>query len=235
MKKLKYILFTVGVMGVLSALAGFKKDVLPEPPFPLEEETVADALEKSGLPGEISASETDSYGEGHIVYTVRSQTETYSEQTSPEEAEAEPGTRLLVATASSAVIEEGRQLQTIFDQRDISEQFAWEDWKQQIIFATLLYGGFEDEEAVYREFSSKAFPEEEGSDGETKASWEASFPKGYCRITYSPRKTKTEGEYGIPATVHSGTLFVTMYESEAHFQNIQNMQEHSTENTEPTE
>lgn len=211
------IFLTVGVLGLLCSIAACKKDVLPQPKFPLAAAAITDTLEKAGLQGGISESETTSNDEGYTRYVVRSPTEAYSDRICLEEAQANPSSRVIIASASSAIIEGERTLFTTFDQIYISDQFAWEDWKQQIVFATLLYGGFEDEEEVYRAFLGKALPE-----GENSADWDAQLPGGYCWMRYMPRKSKIfEGEYDIPTWRHSGTLFVKIYESKALFQKHQ--------------
>ncbi len=53
-------------------------ETLPQPEFPLTEEAVNAALEQSGFPGEISAEETQSYQEGHIAYSLRDDSRTYT-------------------------------------------------------------------------------------------------------------------------------------------------------------
>lgn len=222
MRRLIRIFLTVGVLGLLCSIAACKKDVLPQPKFPLEAAAITATLEKAGLQGEISESETTFNDEGYTRYVVRSPTEAYSDRISLEEAQDNPSSRVIIAGASSAIIESERTLYTTFDQIDISDQFAWEDWKQQIVFATLLYGGFEDEEEVYRAFLGKALPECEDSEGEISADWDAQLLGGYCWMRYMPRKSKTfEGEYDIPTWRHSGTLFVKIYESKTLFQKHQ--------------
>lgn len=210
------------MLGLLCSIAACKKDVLPQPNFPLEEEAITAALEKTGLPGEISESETTSYAEGHSLYVVRSLTEAYSDEISPEEAQANPYSRVIIASASSAITEGERTLYTMFDQKDSSDQFAWEDWNKQIVFTTLLYGGFEDEEDVYRAFVGKALPKGENSEDEVSLVWDAQLPGGYCWVRYVSRKTKVfEGEYDVPTWRYTGTLFVKIYESQALFQKLE--------------
>ena len=133
MKRLIFVFLAVGVLGLLCFVFIFKKDVLPQPTFPLDEEVIIVALEKSGLPGILSESETTSLAEGRKMHIVRSPMI---------EASVDPSTRLLIAGITSVTIEGERVLITVFDQIDVSDQMSWEDWKQQIIFATLLYGGF---------------------------------------------------------------------------------------------
>ena len=48
MKRLIFVFLAVGVLGLLCFVSIFKKDVLPQPTFPLDEEVIIGALEKSG-------------------------------------------------------------------------------------------------------------------------------------------------------------------------------------------
>lgn len=216
MKRLTYILLAVGLLGVLCFITICKRDVLPQPVFPLEEEAVIAALEKTGLPGKISESETTS-GERRIQYVVRSQTETYSDSICPEEAYANPYSRVLIASIFSGIIEDERMLSIMFDQKDIPEQFAWENWKQQIVLATLLYGGFKNEDEIYQTILEKAPPA-----GEDSFEWSAQLSGGYCWVHYNSRKSHTNyGEYEIRKLRHSGTMIVKIFESKALFQKYQ--------------
>jgi len=189
----------------------YKKDVLPQPTFPLDAEVIIVALEKSGLPGILSESETNSSVEGHRTHIVRSPTITYSDIISTKEAYANPSTRLLIACISSATIEGERVLLTIFDQIDVPDQMTWEDWKQQIVFATLLYGGFEDEEQVYQAFAVKELPY-----GENLFRGDAQLPGGYCTVTY-----RYSYETIKPTQKRHAFMGVNIYESQTLYQRLQ--------------
>ena len=198
MKRLIYVFLAVCVLGVLFSLTGPKKDERFQTTFPLEEEVITATLEKVGLPGVISESETDSYRKGHIQYVVRSPTETYD------------GTdnSAFFAYISSAKDKGERVLYTIFDQSVDSEQIVWEDWKQQIVFATLLYGGFENEEEVYQAFLEKEVPEGkeffgkavELPGGYSRMSYrgDVQLPEGYCMVGYTYRSNRTYDEDSFP-------------------------------------
>lgn len=129
MKRLTYILLAVGLLGVICFITIRNKDVLPQPAFPLEEEAVIAALEKTGLPGKISESETTS-GERRIQYVVRSQTETYSDSVSPEEAYANPHSRVLIASIFSGIIED-EIYQTILEKAPPAGEDSFE-WSAQL-------------------------------------------------------------------------------------------------------
>ena len=189
-----------------------KKDVLPQPAFPLDDEVIIVALEQSGLPGILSESETTSWADGQRMHIVRSPTITYSDTVSTEEAYANPSTRLLTAGISSATVEGERVLITVFDQIDVSDQMSWEDWKQQIVFATLLYGGFEDEEQVYQAFAGKELPYGENA----FQRWDVQLPGGYCTVTY-----RTSGETSHPTQKRHAWMDVNIYESQALCQRLQ--------------
>ena len=212
MKRLIFVFLAVGVLGLLCFVSIFKKDVLPQPTFPLDEEVIIGALEKSGLPGILSESETTSLAEGRRMHIVRSPMITYSDTISIEEASVDPSTRLLIAGISSATIEGERVLITVFDQIDVADQMSWEDWKQQIVFATLLYGGFEDEEQVYQAFADKELPYGEN----VFQGWDAQLPEGYCTVTY-----RTISESSNPKQKRHALMGVNIYESQELYQRLQ--------------
>lgn len=226
MKRLIYVFLAVCVLGVLFSLTDRKKDERFQTTFPLEEEVVTATLEKTGLPGIISESETDSYRKGHIQYVVRSPTETYD------------GTNnsLFFAYISSANYEGERVLYTIFDESVDSEQIVWEDWKQQIVFATLLYGGFENEEEVYQAFLEKEVPKDffgkavELPGGYSRVSYRADvqLPEGYCRVSYTFRSHRTYDEDGFPIKKQSASLRVDIYESYELYQKLGTNQQGKT-------
>ena len=58
MSRLKYVFLLVCVLGMLCILTGCQKGERFQTAFPLEEKVVTDTLEKVGLPGVISESET---------------------------------------------------------------------------------------------------------------------------------------------------------------------------------
>lgn len=212
MKRLKYLFLVAGVFGTLCCLTAFKKDILTQPTFPLEEDVITDTLDKTGLEGIISQSETTSYREGQILHVVRSETETY----------ADSDNKVLVASINSAVYEGERVLFTSFDQKDVSDQIEWEDWKKQIVFATLLYGGFEDEEDVYQAFLDKEIPYGENPYEvyENPFQWETQLPGGYCTVSYSSRSNTTYDEKNFPVEAQSAIMSVNIYASKELYEKL---------------
>jgi len=171
------------------SLAGCQKSGLPQPDFPLEQDVIMTALEQTGLPGVISESETFSSIEGHTAYVLRDPMETYGDMENT----------VLIAGISSAITEGERFLSMIFlsaPDEPATLPFVWEDWKQQIVFTTLLFGGFEDGEEVYRAFSDKETPE-----GQERFEWDAQLPGGYCRVSYS-FNTIREQSYIVRVTIY---------------------------------
>ena len=192
-------------------LAYLRGEALAQSVFPLSEEKVNDALWKSGLSGSISPSESTSYGQGHMMYVVRSETETYS---------SEPGAgNVMVATVSSMIDDSGRRLQTMFERVNVSDPFVWEDWKKQLVFSALLYGGFGDEEEIYRALAAEEAPKSTNFEGTIQAKWFLDLSGGYCRITYSTHRGATVyNEYGVPSRGYDGILGVHIYESKAAYE-----------------
>lgn len=205
-------------VSLVFAFSGCKKDGTPQPAFPLEQSVVSAALEQTGLPGGISETETISNTAEHISYVLRDPVKTYGDSEN----------KLMTATISSAITEGERFLQIIYLSPYSTEKpaFAWEDRKQQMLFAALLYGGFEDDEELYRVFFEQEMPEatvppiyREGDKQtiEERLEWDAKLPSGYCRVRYTLQKM--DPNFNIKDdTEYSPTLSVTIYESEALYQ-----------------
>lgn len=199
----------------LCSLCGCESDGLPQSGFPLSEESLTTAMERSGISWLISQEETYSGTEAHTSYVLRDPSEKYSSES--------PTTRMRAAV-SSALVEDERLLQLIFDSSPVSTNygkaplvFSWEDWKQQLVFAAHLYGGFADENALYQAFSTQEVPT-----GEKSAAWEAWFPKAYCRVSYRIRGTQIVHTFPNPVELEQAAILnVTIYESEALYHRLQ--------------
>ena len=192
---------------------GESGSALPCPAFPLDEAAVRDALERSGLEGEISASETDSYGEGHAIYVIRSRTVTGSGE--PFTADTPPEDGLLIAASSSALRDGARVYQAWFNQRDVSETFRWEDWKPWLVFAALQYGGMTDEEEIFRACRTLELPEKRDA-----MVWEVPLSGGYCVISYAMRDYDQPRD-DVPAIkAHSATMCLYLYPSRELFEAV---------------
>ena len=104
----------------------------------------------------------------------------------------------------SGIVDGNRYMSTIFDAKSHmvnDKPFAWEDWKQEIIFITILYGGFEDEEEVYRALSKL-----EVSDDDKVLKWGVQLSNGYCGVQ---RSSITQ-----PADSRGYTIWINFYETE---------------------
>lgn len=134
----------------------------------LDEKAVTDALAAAGLEGGVSEAETSSGSKKDIHYVIRSEN-------------SEGGTFL--ADIVAATQDKEPLLYTTFDQKVTSDTINWEDWKTRIVFATILSGGFEDKEEVYRAFTEQALPEDP-----TAFTLEAQLSGGYCVLSYGLRK-----------------------------------------------
>ena len=213
MKRLFCIASALCLLFICSLYGCAKK--LPQPAFPLSEETLMQETEKSGFSWVLSEDETQSYQEGHISYVLRDPSGKLSEEAID--------TRLC-ASVSSAVVDGERELFLIFDSAPVSTDggktplaFAWEDWKAQLLFAARLYGGFADETALYQAFSAQAVPA-----GAQSFAYEAWFSNAYCRISYRTRDTHSVHTFPeATALAQAGMLRVNLYESEAAFQREQ--------------
>lgn len=210
----KFLLSFLAVACILS-LAGFDSDDsgaeasdsasgerLLEPEFPLSEDVINDALDELGLDWVISQDETQQISkedvEG-ILYTLRDPEEMHNEHSTA---------KRLYGGVSSGYVEGKRQLSMTLDSSGHGLDgvpFSWEDWKQVIVLGTILYGGFEDEEEVYRALSELEVPDDDGT-----LKWDVPLSKGYCNVQRGAIQTSPlKGRY---------VLWITFNESEEIYQ-----------------
>ena len=204
MKRRNLLIVFLSALAIFCILTGCQKSREFQTVFPLDAATVNETLTKAGLPGNVREDETYSQQEGHVSYTIRR---------APERPH-EPENGVFVASVSSVQLTDGRLLYTTFVQHRDSDQFQWADWKQQIVFAAMLYGGFADEEAVYRALSEQGDP----ADGEYR--WEAELPEGCCRVSYGAKDNKTYDEDGFEVHTYTATLRVDVFETRALYESL---------------
>ena len=168
---------------------------------PLDEETVAAALEKAGLPGLLAASETYSSAQGTVHFVV--QNPAYSDENIDD--------ILFVADLASAEYDGEGMLFAVFYQKLDSADIDWTAWKGQLDCAAILYGGFEDHGELYRAFCEQEMPSP--ANNHTVYRWDAQLPEGYCLVTYLPYSYKTHDENGFEVWKHSAVFRVSIYES----------------------
>ena len=204
MKRRNLLIVFLSALATFCILTGCQKSREFQTVFPLDAATVNETLTKAGLPGRVREDETYSQQEGHVSYTIRR---------APEHPD-EPEDGVFVASVSSVQLTDGRLLYTTFVQHRDSEEFQWADWKQQIVFAAMLYGGFADEEAVYRALSEQGDP----ADGEYR--WEAELPEGCCRVSYGAKDNKTYDEDGFEVHTYTATLRVNIFETRALYESL---------------
>ena len=204
MKRRNLLIVFLSALAIFCILTGCQKSQEFQTVFPLDAATVNETLTKAGLPGNVREDETYSQQEGHVSYTIRR---------APEHPD-KPEDGVFVASVSSVQLTDGRLLYTTFVQHRDSDQFQWADWKQQIVFAAMLYGGFADEEAVYQALSEQGDP----ADGEYR--WEAELPEGYCRVSYGAKENKTYDEDGFEVHTYTATLRVDVFETRALYESL---------------
>lgn len=204
MKRRNLLIVFPSALAIFCILTGCQKSREFQTVFPLDAATVNETLTKAGLPGSVREDETYSQQEGHVSYTIRR---------APEHPD-EPEDGVFVASVSSVQLTDGRLLYTTFVQHMDSDQFQWADWKQQIVFAAMLYGGFADEEAVYQALSEQGDP----ADGEYR--WEAELPEGCCRVSYGAKDNKTYDEDGFEVHTYTATLRVNIFETRALYESL---------------
>lgn len=204
MKRRNLLIVFFSALAIFCILTGCQKSREFQTVFPLDAATVNETLTKAGLPGSVREDETYSQQEGHVSYTIRR---------APEHPD-EPEDGVFVASVSSVQLTDGRLLYTTFVQHRDSDQFQWADWKQQIVFAAMLYGGFADEEAVYQALSEQGDP----ADGEYR--WEAELPEGCCRVSYGAKDNKTYDEDGFEVHTYTATLRVDVFETRTLYESL---------------
>lgn len=170
--------------------------LLPRPPitvsvapngYPLMAEKVEQAVRQLDMPLTISSEETKSFTEGQIAYTLRSGGEDLFPWGAVSSAVYGGGKRFCQVTHLEAAGE------------DIT--FHWEDWQKTITLAGKLWGGFDDDNQLYRQLSDLNIPD----DTVTGASWETETDGGFCRVSYSVTMIQSK-----PSHVN---FTITFYES----------------------
>lgn len=155
--------------------------------YPLMAEKVEQAVRQLDMPLTISSEETKSFTEGQIAYTLRSGGEDLFPWGAVSSAVYGGGKRFCQVTHLEAAGE------------DIT--FHWEDWQKTITLAGKLWGGFDDDDQLYRQLSDLNIPD----DTVTGASWETETDGGFCRVSYSVTMIQSK-----PSHVN---FTITFYES----------------------
>lgn len=171
---------------------------LPQPKLPLEKDVIMKTVEELGLSCVISEDESQETlsreNAVYVLHVLRDPERKYNEDSED---------TVLYAGITSGIVDGSRGLGGTFDARSHmleDKPFAWEDWKEEIVFCSLLYGGFEDKEEVYRALSKLEVPD----DGNA-LKWGVQLSNGYCVV----RRSRIEQR---PATGY--TLWITFYETE---------------------
>lgn len=175
------------------------KESMAEPEFPLDKGTIMKTVDSLNLPCIISEDESEELltRENTVCsnYVLRDPERKYHEDSLD---------TILYGGIISGIVDGNRYMSTIFDAKSHmvnDKPFAWEDWKQEIIFITILYGGFEDEEEVYRALSKL-----EVSDDDKVLKWGVQLSNGYCGVQ---RSSITQ-----PADSRGYTIWINFYETE---------------------
>lgn len=224
MRQLKNFLLFTCMLGLLCSLTGCGNEERFQTSFPLKEEELTEALEKVGLEGTISESESalsvQTKGQTQYVHYVlrRDAEQDYDPEDGP-----------WVTDIMSADHKGKRMLYTTFAQRVPSAQLKWEDWKAQLVLAALLYGGFENEEALYQALLDQELPEGRSSAAPdahppggygTVYTLDAQLPEGYCTVSYHLLSRTTYDENHFEAKQYTAALRVNLYESYALYQDL---------------
>lgn len=195
---MKKLIACAMMIAAVSILAGCqKKELLPQPEFPLSEAELTAALDEIGLPWSIEETHENSDGKDvGITYLLHR----------PEHR----GGHICVVTINSYDTEEfGRKLGVDFIKPQkkpwYREDIRWEDWRELMALTARLYGGFEDAEEIYRACSAVELPQDAIN------LWEGTLTGGYCRIGISEKiESWRPSNRGL-------ILSLDIYESEAYY------------------
>lgn len=186
----KYISYLLAVTICLALLLGCKKQTLPIPEYPLQSDTIAEALEEWGLSCTIEEDEEAAkIRKGQSLYGL------YDTETGE-----------FVAGVSSNYKDGERIIYITFPSFYIANTIGSDDYENAIIFATLMFGGFQRKEQVYNKFNKEydkknTIRKEKDSDDVSQYSaegvsrWETLIDGNTCRITLDQPKLSETQEY----------------------------------------
>ncbi|MEW8994173.1 hypothetical protein [Clostridium sp.] len=131
----KYIFLIPMLIIGLCSFWGCEKQTLIMPKYPLDSTTIDKALQEAELSWTIIAEEDSSFA-GQTIYTLNKNDE-------------------MVASISSVIKGGERYLHISFSSYHNNEySLPEEEWEKAIVFATLLYGGFDNTHQVYNQFKN---------------------------------------------------------------------------------
>jgi hypothetical protein len=137
----KYIFLILVLIIALCSFYGCQKKTLTMPEYPLDSTTIEKALKGAELSWTIIGEEDSPF----VGETLEGQT-----------VHALNKNGKIVAAISSAIKDEERFLHIGFSSYHNNEySLPEEEWEKAIVFATLLYGGFDNTHQVYNEFTKE--------------------------------------------------------------------------------
>lgn len=191
-----------------------KKELLPQPEFPLSEAALAAALEETGLSWSIKETYTNTDGKdigiGYSLHRPGDRASYYGVYINSYDTEAL-----------------GRRLQIYFREPQNKQwwqdetEACWEDWQQTLELAARLYGGFEDAGEIYRACSAGELPKDQ------TVLWEGTLTGGYFHMTTSNHMKPDRLALGNNVTLN-------VYESEEHYLRFQQMAEEIQKRNKPS-
>ena len=160
----KLLIFTLSAV-LLSACQS--KETLPQPEFPLSEETISAALTEQGLDWSIDQGHTPADSSSTFLLLRPESGKEYGD----------------LSVTAWETQDEGRYLNItrIISKKDLTtgESHSWEDWKDIFVLSTRLYGGFASAEELYETCSGTELPLDE------PILFEDQLTGGWCRVSVS--------------------------------------------------
>ena len=168
----------------------------------LTEADVMAAAQQAGLSLELSKEGAESWGEGHILYTLTGENATVS--------------------VSHALVD-GEQVWQLhcLSQAEEMPEFSWADWAPYLSFASRLFDGAMDSEELFHVLSSDALPEpvplteDGGGRAESKVlNWQAQLSDGYSVVNWRRHGSELTRAFPSPV-IHrwESVLSVSLYGS----------------------
>lgn len=154
---------------------------------PLTEADVLAAMQRTGLPLELSADGTKSWGEGHVLYTLTGE-----------------DIQVIISCALAGG-ERSLQMQCLSQEEEMPE-LSLEDWRPYLSLALILFDGALDSETVYGTLSNETMTESDpakadadGWAGLKTLSWKGPLSDCYGTVTW--RRYGTHVTRAFPSPV----------------------------------
>lgn len=177
---------------------------------PLTEADILAAAQRTGLPLELSEDGTESWGEGHVLYTLT-------------------GENIKIIVSCALVDGERRlQMQCLSQEAEEMPEFSLEEWSPYLSFVSILFDSALDSEEFYETLSKETMTESDpaeadadGPAGLKTLSWKGPLSAGYGTVTWRRYGSQVTRTFPSPVIHRWASMFlVSLYESEDAYENM---------------